>query len=367
MGLGNRVGFAFDEGAKDLFKRCYGGFVVEYAAGAKAEHLSGPDDGGLRADLSRRARGLRGTGKHLRREAGGCVPPCAPRRGEERSRPPLRAHRSGEGLREDRPPARAYPVFPGTNCEYDTERAFQLAGAETQTIVVRNLSAKDVQESVEAFARSLKQAQIVFIPAASPAATSRTAPASSSPPSSATPRRPRGRDGAAQGARRVDGRHLQRLPGAHQAGTGALRRNSRADAGAPTLTFNVIGRHQSRIVRTRVASTLSPWLMHARVGDIHIAPISTRGPLHRRHGDRARAGKGRADRTQYVNAAGEPTMDIDGNPNGSVCAIEGITSPDAACLAAWPTRSAPARSCTRTCPEIRTAASSAARWTILED
>ena len=101
------------------------------------------------------------------------------------------------------------------------------------------------------------------------------------------------------------------------------------DASAPTLTFNVIGRHQSRIVRTRVASTLSPWLMHARVGDIHIAPIS--------HGEgrfiadmetvRALAKAGQIA-TQYVNAAGEPTMDIDGNPNGSVCAIEGITSPD---------------------------------------
>ena len=138
------------------------------------------------------------------------------------------------------------------------------------------------------------------------------------------------------------------------------------DAGAPTLTFNVIGRHQSRIVRTRVASTLSPWLMHARVGDVHIAPIS--------HGEgrfiadmetvRALAKAGQIA-TQYVNRCGRADQGHRRQPPTAPCAPSRASPrPMAACLAAWPTRSAPARSCTGTCPEIRTVASSAARWTI---
>ena len=221
------------------------------------------------------------------------------------------------------------PVFPGTNCEYDTERAFQTVGAETETIVVRNLSAKDVQESVEAFAQSLRQAQIVFIPGGFSGGDE---PDGSGKFITAFFRNPAVREGVMELLKRRDGlmggicNGFQALIKLGLVPYGEIRE---PDAGAPTLTFNVIGRHQSRIVRTRVASTLSPWLMHARVGDVHIAPIS--------HGEgrfiadmetvRALAKAGQIA-TQYVNAAGEPTMDIDGNPNGSVCAIEGITSPD---------------------------------------
>ena len=187
MGLGNRVGFAFDEGAKDLFKRCYGGFVVEYAEGAKAEHLLGRTT----EDYALTYRGERVDCEELESiydaKLEGVFPVRAAQ-GEEKVEA-FRFERAAQAkacVKIARPRV-LIPVFPGTNCEYDTERAFQMAGAETQTIVVRNLSARDVQESVEAFAQSLEQAQIVFIPAASPAATSRTAPASSSPPSSATP------------------------------------------------------------------------------------------------------------------------------------------------------------------------------------
>ena len=101
------------------------------------------------------------------------------------------------------------------------------------------------------------------------------------------------------------------------------------DAGAPTLTFNVIGRHQSRIVRTRVASNLSPWLAHTEVGDVHITPIS--------HGEgrfivspeqfAALAARGQIA-TQYVDEDGNPTMAVPHNPNGSAFAVEGISSPD---------------------------------------
>ena len=329
MGLGNRVGFAFDEGAKDLFKRCYGGFVVEYAAGAKAEHLLGRTT----EDYALTYRGERVDCAELENIYDAKLEDVFP----------VRAAQGGEkveAFRSERTaPAKAcvkiarprvlIPVFPGTNCEYDTERAFQLAGAETQTIVVRNLSAKDVQESVEAFAQSLKQAQIVFIPGGFSGGDE---PDGSGKFITAFFRNPAIREGVMELLKGRDGlmggicNGFQALIKLGLVPYGEIRE---PDAGAPTLTFNVIGRHQSRIVRTRVASTLSPWLMHARVGDVHIAPIS--------HGEgrfiadmetvRALAKAGQIA-TQYVNAAGEPTMDIDANPNGSVCAIEGITSPD---------------------------------------
>ena len=329
MGLGNRIGFAFDEGAKDLFKRCYGGFVVEYAAGAKAEHLLGRTT----EDYALTYRGERVDCEGLESIYDAKLEDVFPVRaaqGEEKV----------EAFRFERnTPAKAsvkiarprvlIPVFPGTNCEYDTERAFQAAGAETETIVVRNLSAKDVQESVEAFAQSLKQAQIVFIPGGFSGGDE---PDGSGKFITAFFRNPAIREGVMELLKGRDGlmggicNGFQALIKLGLVPYGEIRE---PDASAPTLTFNVIGRHQSRIVRTRVASTLSPWLMHARVGDIHIAPISHGEGRFIADMDTVRAlAKAGQIATQYVNAAGEPTMDIDGNPNGSVCAIEGITSPD---------------------------------------
>ncbi len=187
MGLGNRIGFHFAEGAKDLFKRHYGGFVVEYAAGAHAEGLLGKTT----AEYALTLDGESISGDELEKIYNGTLEDVFPVRATQ-------GEKSPEAFRfERKSPAHAavkiarprvlIPVFPGTNCEYDTERAFHLAGAETETIVVRNLTAKDVQESVEAFARSLEKRKSSSSPAASPAATSRTVPANSSPPSSAIP------------------------------------------------------------------------------------------------------------------------------------------------------------------------------------
>ena len=122
------------------------------------------------------------------------------------------------------------------------------------------------------------------------------------------------------------------------------------DEDAPTLTYNIIGRHQSRIVRTRVASNLSPWLAHTEVGDVHITPIS--------HGEgrfivspeqfAALAARGQIA-TQYVDEDGNPTMAVPHNPNGSAFAVEGISSRMAGCLAAWRTPSATTRACMSMC------------------
>ena len=329
MGLGNRIGFRFAEGAKDLFKRHYGGFVVEYAANAQAEELLGETT----AEYALTLGGESVSGDELEKIYNGKLEDVFPVRAAQGEEKP-------EAFRfERKSPAHAavkiarprvlIPVFPGTNCEYDTERAFHLAGAETETLVVRNLTAKDVQQSVEAFARSLENAQIVFIPGGFSGGDE---PDGSGKFITAFFRNPAIREGVTKLLTARDGlmggicNGFQALIKLGLVPYGEIRE---PDENAPTLTFNVIGRHQSRLVRTRVASTLSPWLMHAQVGDIHIAPVS--------HGEGrfiadaqtvqrlAQAGQ---IATQYVDEAGEPTMDIDGNPNGSVCAIEGITSPD---------------------------------------
>ena len=131
----------------------------------------------------------------------------------------------------------------------------------------------------------------------------------------------------------------------------------------PTLTFNTIGGHQSRLVRTRVASDLSPWLSKTSVGDIHTVAIS--------HGEgrfvasdevlaQLRANGQIA--TQYVDEAGTPGMDLDVNPNGSLLAIGGHHQRTAACLARWVTRSVPATACTSTCPATSTSRSSRPAW-----
>ena len=307
----------------------YGGFVVEYAANAQAEELLGETT----AEYALTLGGESVSGDELEKIYNGKLEDVFPVRAAQGEEKP-------EAFRfERKSPAHAavkiarprvlIPVFPGTNCEYDTERAFHLAGAETETLVVRNLTAKDVQQSVEVFARSLENAQIVFIPGGFSGGDE---PDGSGKFITAFFRNPAIREGVTKLLTARDGlmggicNGFQALIKLGLVPYGEIRE---PDENAPTLTFNVIGRHQSRLVRTRVASTFSPWLMHAQVGDIHIAPVS--------HGEGrfiadaqtvqrlAQAGQ---IATQYVDEAGEPTMDIDGNPNGSVCAIEGITSPD---------------------------------------
>ena len=221
------------------------------------------------------------------------------------------------------------PAFPGTNCEVDSARAVEDAGAEAEIFVVRNRTAEEIARSAEAFAAKVNESQIIFIP------------------------------GGFSGGDEPDGSAkfiiaFFRNKGISEAVTDLLDRRDglmcgicngfqaliklglvpygkilETDEHCPTLTFNTIGRHQSRIVRTRVASNLSPWLRGAEVGGVYSVPIS--------HGEgrflaeesliRELAAKGQIA-TQYVDLDDEPTMDLRFNPNGSLYAIEGITSPD---------------------------------------
>ena len=221
------------------------------------------------------------------------------------------------------------PVFPGTNCEYDSARAVMEAGCQADIAVIRNLTADDVARSVEDIAGKIAGSQMVFLPGGFSGGDE---PDGSAKFITAFFRNPAVME---QVRRLLDDRDglMIGICNGFQAliklGLVPFGRIVDTDAACPTLTFNTIGRHQSRLVRTRVCSTASPWLAGTRVGDIYTVPIS--------HGEgrflapaelvRQLAENGQIA-TQYADLEGRPTMDPAFNPNGSLCAIEGILSPD---------------------------------------
>ncbi len=221
------------------------------------------------------------------------------------------------------------PVFPGTNCEFDSAKAFEKAGAKAEIFVLNNLTAANVAESVSEFAKKVNESQMVFIPGGfsggdEPDGSGKliTAFFRNKEISEAVMNLLKNRDGLMAGI--CNG--FQALIKLGLVPYGEIRE---ADEDSPTLTFNTISRHQSKIVNTRIASNKSPWLMETNVGDIYSVPIS--------HGE----GRFLADEklieelaangqviTQYVDLLGNPTYAIQYNPNGSICAVEGICSPD---------------------------------------
>ena len=221
------------------------------------------------------------------------------------------------------------PAFPGTNCEYDSARAFAAAGAEPEICIIRNLTADAIASSVDEFAAKLAEAQMFFIPGGFSGGDE---PDGSGKFITAFFRNPAVteavtdlldvRGGLAAGI--CNG--FQALIKLGLVPYGEIRET---DSESPTLTFNEIARHQSKLVRIRVASNKSPWLTKAGLGEIYTVPVS--------HGEGrliaptevleelARNGQ---IATQYVDFEGRPTDDIMFNPNGSMYAIEGMTSPD---------------------------------------
>ena len=221
------------------------------------------------------------------------------------------------------------PVFPGTNCEYDSARAMLDAGADAEIAVIRNLTAADVQRSAEEFAKKAAAAQMIFLPGGFSGGDE---PDGSAKFITAFFRNPAIREQVSALLENRDGLMLGICNGFQaliKLGLVPYGKIIDTDASCPTLTYNIIGRHQSKLVRTRICSNKSPWLSDAAVGSICTVPIS--------HGEgrfyaseelvQQLAANGQIA-TQYVDLAGKPTMDTEFNPNGSVFAIEGITSPD---------------------------------------
>ena len=221
------------------------------------------------------------------------------------------------------------PVFPGTNCEYDSARAVADAGAEPEIFVVKNMSADAISQSVETFAQKVGESQIIFIPGGfsggdEPDGSGKfiTAFFRNAAIKEEVTRLLEQRDGLMCGI--CNG--FQALV---KLGLVPYGKIIDTDENCPTLTFNVIGRHQSRIVRTRVASNNSPWLSNTQVGDIYNVAISHGEGRFYASEDLARQliANGQVA-TQYVDLEGKATADVRFNPNGSIFAIEGITSPD---------------------------------------
>ena len=221
------------------------------------------------------------------------------------------------------------PVFPGTNCEYDTAKALADAGAEPEIIVVKNLTSAGISESVDYFAGRVKDAQMIFIPGGFSGGDE---PDGSGKFITAFFRNGAVKEQVNELLKNRDGL-MAGICNGFQAiiklGLVPFGEIIDTDASCPTLTFNTIGRHQSRVVQVRVASNKSPWLAGTHVGDVYNVPIS--------HGEgRFLAGEDLIRKlamngqiaTQYVDLAGNPTSDVRFNPNDSAFAIEGITSPD---------------------------------------
>ena len=221
------------------------------------------------------------------------------------------------------------PVFPGTNCEYDSAKAFERAGAEVETRVFRNLSAQDIRESVDEFEKAIGQAQIIMFPGGFSAGDE---PDGSAKFFATAFRNAKLREAVMKLLNERDGLALgicngfQALIKLGLVPTGEIQGQ---DENSPTLTFNTINRHISKMVYTKVVSSKSPWLQGAELGGVYCNPAS--------HGEgRFVAPKEWIDKlfangqvaTQYSDQHGNVSMDEEYNVNGSYCSIEGITSPD---------------------------------------
>ena len=221
------------------------------------------------------------------------------------------------------------PVFPGTNCEYDSARAVMRAGADAEIVVIRNLTADDVARSVEIVANKIADSQMIFIPGGFSGGDE---PDGSAKFITAFFRNPAIKDAVSALLDNRDGLMCGICNGFQaliKLGLVPYGKIIDTDEKCPTLTFNTIGRHQSRIVHTRIASNKSPWLSLMNVGDIVNVPISHgEGKFFASEELALQLAANGQIATQYVDLNGEPTMDTAFNPNGSLFAIEGITSPD---------------------------------------
>lgn len=221
------------------------------------------------------------------------------------------------------------PVFPGTNCEYDSAKAMAAAGAAPEIFLIKNRSAEDIAESVSTFADKVRESQMIFIPGGFSGGDE---PDGSGKFITAFFRNEAVRDAVTELMDEREGLMCGICNGFQaliKLGLVPYGRIMETDESCPTLALNTIGRHQSKIVRTRIASNMSPWLADTEVGDVFTMPVS--------HGE----GRFTADdklikqlirngqiATQYVDLDGNPTNDVQFNPNGSFYAVEGITSPD---------------------------------------
>lgn len=340
MALGNRIGVKIDDYAgTSLFDTNLGSFLFEVDITA-VNHLlekEGTQVIGVTQEepviqwkdqvisLDQAQAAYEGTLQHIFPLEAPSTKETCPLPLYEQTSTPIVGPKSLEGAK----PKVLIPVFPGTNCEYDSARAFERAGAQTDILVIRNQSIANLEESIQAIKSKLEASQIIFFPGGFSAGDE---PDGSGKFMATLFRNPYlaealedllyQRDGLALGI--CNGFQalikLGLLPGGH---VSPLREDS------PTLTHNPIGRHLSGMVNTKVISTMSPWMSALKAGDIFTIPISHgEGRFVASPDQVARLAQNGQIATQYVDFQGQATMDARFNPNQSVCAIEGIFSPD---------------------------------------
>ncbi len=337
MSVGNGIGLALDEAvtADELFAPAYGSFLVELADDAAVPAVGDA----VRVDVlgeTTEAYEFAACGEtiplaDLQEAWESQLEPVFPYRAEGERVEPV-SFSSAAPLTYNGTIARprvVIPVFPGNNCEYDSARAFEQAGAVVDTFVINNLTPDKVAESTAELVRLINNSQIIMLPGGFSGGDE---PDGSAKFITAFFRAPAVTEAVRDLLQNRDGLMLgicngfQALVKLGLVPFGDIRP---MDETCPTLTFNNIGRHQSRLVRTRVASSLSPWLSRCEVGDVHTVPVS-HGEGRFVASDELLAQLRDAGQiaTQYVGADGQPSMDLGVNPNGSAWAVEGITSPD---------------------------------------
>ena len=331
MAMGNGIGFEYAEGlaAEEIFGYNYGAFVLETTEEIAAGTLIGKTTEALE---------IKGMGETvcLKELCGIYEDKLEPvfscnlkTEGEVPANISFKSEKKfGAKVKCDKPKV-LIPAFPGTNCEYDTAKAFARAGAQPEIFVVNNLTAADVAKSIADFAAKVRESQIIFIPGGFSGGDE---PDGSGKFITAFFRNQEVKEAVTELLEERDGL-MAGICNGFQAliklGLVPYGKIIDTDENCPTLTFNKIARHQSKLVRTRIASNNSPWLANTSVDDVYTVPIS--------HGEgrfiappellEQLAANGQII-TQYVDMDGNATQDIQFNPNGSDWAVEGIVSPD---------------------------------------
>lgn len=335
MSFGNKIGFEFKNEltAKELFAPLSGSFVVELADGAEISDILYYDLGTTVDAEKITVNGETLTIDELIEEWSfkleGVFPTKSYCPANEQEIPLYTERNTSSPVIKTAKPKVFIPVFPGTNCEIDTARAFEKAGAEPKLLIVKNLTPAAIEETISEMVKLIDDAQMVMLPGGFSGGDE---PDGSGKFIATTFRNPRVSEAVARLLNQRDGLMLgicngfQALIKLGLVPYGEIRELKADD---PTLTFNTIGRHISHMAYTRVTSTKSPWFSSVNAGDVFSVPIS--------HGEgrfvvsdemlQKLIANGQIA-TQYVDLNGKQADTIEFNPNGSVCAIEGITSPD---------------------------------------
>jgi phosphoribosylformylglycinamidine synthase len=339
MTFGNRIGIAFEEGLdwESLFAPDYGGILLELDGSVNSfNELKGLPYKLIGKTIEQEEIVINGIRISLQEAQESWEKPLEkifPTKTEEKmENMPTILYQGKSSVKAGikiAKPRIFIPVFPGTNCEYDSIRAFEKAGGQVESLIFKNLSANDIEESIDQMIKQINQAQIVMLPGGFSAGDE---PDGSGKFIATAFRNPKMKEAVMKLLKQRDGLMLGLCNGFQaliKLGLLPYGEIRDMDENSATLTYNKIGRHASCMVHTKVVSDLSPWLTGVKVGDIHTIPIS--------HGEgRFIADKDDIEKllvngqivTQYVDLQGNPTNEMPYNPNGSMYAIEGITSPD---------------------------------------